>query len=344
MASNIDITLKRYNGTDYDVILPTTHLGQIFTDITLQTTLSSYLSDTYIPLSQKGAASGVATLDTSGKVTASQLPAYIFGGMTYAGLLDLSTNKTLDDIMEDSDPGDTANKLSAIGEYLQVSNTGVLEQGSTWSATILAPGDEGVTTFPIVLEAGDWIVISAYDDVAKTVDLGIVNNTYQDATTTLKGLVKLSEITNVQTASGNAVITDGVLSGLVDTEESDLSGTDGAWAGVLQNAIAPARHIHDNRYRTRTEISNYFAGDTAISGYNKTNWDNAYDWGDHSLVGYLTEESLADLTDITLTDPAANDILRYNGSAWVNDGNFKPILYGTGQTSSITGAIIIETD
>ena len=46
-------------------------------------------------------------------------------------------------------------------------------------------------------------------------------------------------------------------------------------------------HNHDSRYYTETEI------DTLLT--NKNNWDTAYSWGDHSLVGYLTS--------FTETDP-----------------------------------------
>ena len=45
----------------------------------------------------------------------------------------------------------------------------------------------------------------------------------------------------------------------------------------------------DTRYYTESEIDDFFFGTTPINGYNNTNWDNAFSWGDHSLVGYLTE-------------------------------------------------------
>lgn len=47
----------------------------------------------------------------------------------------------------------------------------------------------------------------------------------------------------------------------------------------------------DNRY-TKTEINNFFGGVVSITGYNKTDWDEAYSWGDHSLEGYLTNQDL----------------------------------------------------
>jgi len=44
----------------------------------------------------------------------------------------------------------------------------------------------------------------------------------------------------------------------------------------------------DTRYFTESEIGTFLDGTTPISGYNKTNWDTAYGWGDHSVEGYLT--------------------------------------------------------
>ena len=50
------------------------------------------LSGTYVPNSQKGANSGVATLDSSGKVPLAQIPAGVAGGLTYKGTWNASTN------------------------------------------------------------------------------------------------------------------------------------------------------------------------------------------------------------------------------------------------------------
>ena len=47
-------------------------------------------------------------------------------------------------------------------------------------------------------------------------------------------------------------------------------------------------HNHDERYYTEDEIDNFFDGTTSITGYNRSNWNTAYGWGDHSLAGYLT--------------------------------------------------------
>lgn len=47
---------------------------------------------------------------------------------------------------------------------------------------------------------------------------------------------------------------------------------------------------YDETY-TRNEIDKFFYGVSPIVGYNKSNWDEAYSWGDHALAGYLTVSS-----------------------------------------------------
>lgn len=73
----------------------------------------------------------------------------------------------------------------------------------------------------------------------------------------------------------------------------------------------------DAKILTATERTNIA---TAAAGF--TNWDAAYGWGDHGAVGYLTDittQNLGTLSDITLTSIASGEILKWNGSAWINN-------------------------
>jgi len=65
--------------------------------------------------------------------------------------------------------------------------------------------------------------------------------------------------------------------------------TDGYWKNWTPNFLTslPA-HTHDDRYYTESEIDAFFGGELEIAGYNATNWDTAYGWGNHATVGYLT--------------------------------------------------------
>ena len=93
------------------------------------------------------------------------------------------------------------------------------------------------------------------------------------------------------------------------------------------------------------------AGSYSIITDNTSNWNTAYSWGDHSSAGYLTSiGALNTLTDVTVTSPSNNQILRWNGSAWINSTETAsvtslitltdtPSVYGnSGQILSSTGS------
>lgn len=101
-------------------------------------------------------------------------------------------------------------------------------------------------------------------------------------------------------------------------------------------------HNHDSLYNTKTEIGNFFGGTTSITGYNKSNWDTAFGWGNHSgLYALLSHShSISNITDFNIVTPSSNQFLRYNStsSKWENisvtlfDGNYnsltnKPTLF-----------------
>ena len=76
---------------------------------------------------------------------------------------------------------------------------------------------------------------------------------------------------------------------LIGNQTITLSGdVSGSGTTSIAVTIANDSHTHDTRYYTETEISNFLSGTTAKTGYNKTNWDAAFGWGDHSLEGYIT--------------------------------------------------------
>ena len=59
-----------------------------------------------------------------------------------------------------------------------------------------------------------------------------------------------------------------------------------------------------------------------ITQTNINNWDQAFSWGNHANGGYLTTlGSIGGHTDVSITSPQINQVLEYNGSAWVNATN-----------------------
>lgn len=63
-------------------------------------------------------------------------------------------------------------------------------------------------------------------------------------------------------------------------------------------------------------------GTNVITDADVGNYDTAYGWGDHSAAGYLTSLpaiAIGSLSDVTISTPSAGQVLKYNGSAWIND-------------------------
>ena len=79
-----------------------------------------------------------------------------------------------------------------------------------------------------------------------------------------------------------------------------------------------------------------------ITSTNITNWNAAHGWGDHSTQGYLTAlGSIGGHSDVTLGTPQVNEVLQYDGSAWVNTTNTGGLQ--TRKTASVTQSIANNT-
>ena len=158
--------------------------------------------------------------------------------------------------------------------------------------------------------------------------------------------------TTVTTALGNRLRIDTASQGLTGTQQgygrtnlglgslSTLSSigdtyiTDLAYSKLtgVPSTFAPSAHTHDDRYYTETEIGNFFSGASVITGYNKTNWDTAYGWGNHASGGYLTTASAAS-TYVSLSGSYANP-------AWITSLAYSKI---TGVPAFITSYTEVDT-
>jgi len=69
-----------------------------------------------------------------------------------------------------------------------------------------------------------------------------------------------------------------------------------------------------------TETDPVFAAHptNSITGSDIGNWNEAYSWGNHADAGYLTTVALDDLSDVSVTSPQTNQVLKFNGTTWVN--------------------------
>ena len=115
------------------------------------------------------------------------------------------------------------------------------------------------------------------------------------------------------------------------------SATDRTLFSVSTNAASatPALSYNSNSgvfSYTPPDLSGFLTSETdpvfsasAAAGISLSNigdWNTAYGWGNHASAGYLTTiGSIGGHTDVTISAPQANQILEYNGSAWVNTTN-----------------------
>jgi hypothetical protein len=249
--ADLDFTLKRRNGGGYDVLYPTTVINQV---TGLQTALDGKVSTTAV-----GAIGGVASLDGSGKVPIGQLPNAVFDSLFFYSTI--GTPGTASAVAINFEEGiknaATLNR-SAVGFYYVLSTAGTIAQQTTSIQTTLGDNlyyqwtfkndDSGATapTSSGALEVGDWVVITKITGNGAVgtpyiLELAVVNNVYEVATTTTNGIVTLSSSTSTAT-TGNAVVTNGILNGLLATANTNLNGTTNA------NKLAPAAHHHNSEY------------------------------------------------------------------------------------------------
>ena len=123
------------------------------------------------------------------------------------------------------------------------------------------------------------------------------------------------------TAGGGLELTGTVFSHSTSLQ-NDVSNING---NVVQSISVDAYgHINnigsanlDGRYYTEAEIENFFSGATAVTGYNRANWDTSFGWGNHASAGYITGYTVtqADVTAhqaaITITESQISDLGAY---------------------------------
>lgn len=168
----------------------------------------------------------IGLLDANDKISSLWLPSYITGGMRYTSAISFNSTHTFSDFwgkaglqtLLDSEGQNLAGRYFIAGTSLQdfqLDSFTVQYSGATfdvdYDTTSIATEDISGTT--LKLEAGDWLVFSKVEILEPTetspagtvrLKLEIVNNTYQDATTTAKGIVQLASNIN---GTDNGVVT-----------------------------------------------------------------------------------------------------------------------------------------
>lgn len=122
-----------------------------------------------------------------GKISTSQIPAWLLGGLRFAAAI--STDTLMLEASWLSTQGITTSNITAPGKYFIVTAASgcVVTVGAN---VVVITGDENVNTGSITLEQGDWIVYRGYSSPNYQID--ILNNNYQHASTTAAGIGQLS--------------------------------------------------------------------------------------------------------------------------------------------------------
>lgn len=221
--ANINVTLRRYNGSNWDDYLyPKTTIDQI-TDLTTVSEnllgLSNPSENVFVKIAANGSVSTInastlkssseldaadaghshsisdvtglqtaldskATLSNS-KIQSSNIPDFLFGGLRFVSAL--SSAPTLSSLYTSIDGSDATERAG--GYFVSTGNYAV----TLGTGHIIAYGDDGdETSGGFTLEKGDWLVYTKYNSSTTNHEWAVINNTYRNATTSSAGIVALS--------------------------------------------------------------------------------------------------------------------------------------------------------
>lgn len=222
---------------------------------------------------------GTTSFLDGGKIRSSYLPSYVIGGMKFFGVADLSAGTTEANAVAVETLGFSGAGFSTIvnatnfsttadtfmGNYVVVNVAGWVKGTDGNTTTPVAYyrfgaknvdntppytaeiGEEGDNTSPIFLERGDWIVLTGRSSPATNAfyyHFGIVNNTYADATSTVKGVVTISNATDTSAMNGSGkVITEDVLFDVIGTAANKIAAGNHLHTGVYEPANAALTNL-----------------------------------------------------------------------------------------------------
>jgi hypothetical protein len=212
-------TARTINGVSFngsaDITItanPNAHTHAIADVTGLQTAI-----DARIPLTQKGAASGVVPLNASSKIEETYLPNFIFGGMRYIGAI--GGNTTAENLLDSAQIYIASNGGTVSGCYFIISGTATItitggvdtNNGVTHtfsSGPFSMTAEEGDNVFDTIdLEPGDWFVINdtwgPYFSVTYQ-RWSVVNNTYALVTTSAPGIMSAADKTKLDGIAASA--------------------------------------------------------------------------------------------------------------------------------------------
>ncbi len=327
-AGNIGIDLTTVGSAGTYRSITTDAFGRVVSGAN-PTTLAGYGITDAIPLSQRGAANGVATLDAGGLIPISQLPAIAinntFTVSSEAAMLAL-TAQTGDMVIR-TDLGRTfvlsAEPFTTLGNWLQLLDG---PSGTVTSVNLTAPA-AGITVSGGPITTSGSITLALANDLAAVENLttngiAVRTGTSTWATRTLTAGTGIS-ITNADGVSGNPTITatnNGTVTsvGLSAPSIFAVTASPVTSSGTLSFALNPV------------PSNTVFAGSLTAG---------------QTVTPTFRTLGLAqgDLNDVTITNAQTFQVLSYNGTRWVNTGavgSNAAGLVGVGQSGAAAWALI----
>ncbi len=140
--------------------------------------------------------------------------------------------------------------------------------------------------------------------------------------------VTTAKITNWDTAYGwGNHASAGYLTSYTETDP--VFSASPAGSITLQNktnwdtAYGWGNHATEGYLTSYTETDPLFQASAAagVTTQLVSNWNTAYTWGDHGVAGYLTDlssSSVGSLSDVVITGAQNDQLLKYNGTNWIN--------------------------
>lgn len=230
------ITLKRNNAGVTEVLYPTTTVDQIYSSngLTAAFDSSSKLKYSFLPAGITGGLKFVDTLTAAEIDTDAEFAGLMNYLFTEYGVEGMSGSYYI--ASENITVDLQGNSTQASGTTTYFQSTGVNQSGATGE-------EEPDDSTQLQLETGDWLIVTAVTGTGTSgdpylVQLGVVNNTYQDATTSQKGVVELA--TNAETSTGTdttrAVTPAGLASVLAGYSTTDNDTTYSISVGGVDDA------------------------------------------------------------------------------------------------------------
>lgn len=308
--------IKKYTGGAWVAQSPKVTYTDIVADVTAQTPVSIF---------------------DGGKLLATYLPDFVFGGMRFADDLGTFSDSAFASKLDAAYLAYGQDSLDGmIGKYFIANSSQTIVPNSSTQAgstgryyqwdTAREFEEDGVDGSNIPVEHGDWVVITGVTKTANnpyTVTLSVVNNTYQIATSSATGVIKIGYSEN---GKNYPVELNGSSKAFVNVPWDDVSTANVRAAGALMDdELTSLSGVKTLTVPDSTTISTFGASlvdDTSagaalttlgVSAFAQTLLDDA------NAAGVLT--TLGVDTDITTLSLPGNTTISGFGASLIDDAD-----------------------